>query len=302
MLKKLTIGISLGMTAAIGAAFAQPEPLIPNGSSPAGLHSSKKTDAADAVVFKTVSNQPLRLFVDKPAGWKASDHRPAFVFFHGGGWVGGGALNSRAQTQYFAGRGLVGISVEYRLLGAKTQEPPSTCCADAKSAMRYIRSHATELGIDPDRIAAAGGSAGGHLAAFVALVPGQDDPHDDLSVSPRPEALVLFNPVLDNGPKQEGGWGNDRVRDRVKEFSPAHNVSHGAPPTILFLGTKDQLVPVETLQRFQARMKEAGTRCELFLYPDQAHAFFNRPPYTLRTLTEADKFLVSLGWLKPPAI
>ena len=87
------------------------------------------------------------------------------------------------------------------------------CCADAKSALRYVRAHATELGIDPQRIAAAGGSAGGHLAAFTALVDGLDDPQDDLAVSCKPNALVLFNPVFNNGPDQ---WGHGRVGDRLQ--------------------------------------------------------------------------------------
>ena len=95
--------------------------------------------------------------------------------------------------------------------------------------MRYVRSHAEGLGIDPDRIAAAGGSAGGHLAVFTALVPGIDDPAEDLKVSCKPQALVLFNPVFNNGP---GQYGYKRVGQRFHDFSPAHNISKDTPPTI----------------------------------------------------------------------
>jgi dienelactone hydrolase len=152
-----------------------------------------------------------------------------------------------------------------------------------------VRSHASELGIDPKRIGAGGGSAGGHLAAFVGLVEGQDDPQDDLKLSAKADALVLFNPVFDNGP--DGGWGQARVGDRVQEFSPAHNISADDPPAIVFLGTRDNLIPVATVERFQAKMKAAGVRCEAVFYDGQPHGFFNDAPWKSRTLIEADKFL-----------
>ncbi|WP_422932015.1 alpha/beta hydrolase [Singulisphaera sp. PoT] len=129
------------------------------------------------------------------------------------------------------------------------------------------------------------------------MVEGQDDPDDDFSVSPRPDALILFNPVIDNGPN---GWGYARVKGRYKEFSPAHNVGKDAPPAIIFLGSADRLIPVKTIEDFQAEMRKEGVRCETVIYPDQPHGFFNKPPYTTKTLIEADKFLESLGWLSGP--
>lgn len=253
---------------------------------------------AAVLVYKTIGARSLHLYIDRPEGWRAGDRRPAFVFLHGGAWVGGNAETARAQTLYFSRRGMVGISVEYRLLARGSRDAPTICCQDAKSALRYVRAHGVELGIDSERIAGSGGSAGGHLVAFAAMVAGQDDPHDDLRVSPQPNALVLFNPVLDNGPKSAGGWGNERVGTQVTEFSPAHNVHRGVPPMILFLGRNDALVPVATLERFQARLQAVGTRCDLFLYEGLGHGFFNREPYTSETLREADKFLVTLGWTK----
>ena len=119
--------------------------------------------AADSVVYKTVGDRELKLFLDKPADWKAGDRRPALLFFFGGGWVGGKTGQFLAQSKYFATRGIVGLRAEYRVIPKGDPGPPTVCCEDAKSAMRYVRAHATELGIDPDRIGAAGGSAGGHL-------------------------------------------------------------------------------------------------------------------------------------------
>ena len=249
-------------------------------------------------VYKKVGNRELQLYVVKPADAKASDQRAALVLFHGGGWVGGGPTQFNDQATYLTSRGMVCVQVEYRLLDKSNEEPPVICVQDAKSAMRWVRSHAGELGIDPKRIGAGGGSAGGHLAAFVGLVDGGDDPQDDLQVSAKADALVLFNPVFDNGP--DGGWGQARVGDRVQEFSPAHNISADDPPAIVFLGTRDNLIPVATVKRFQANMKAAGVRCEAVYYDGQPHGFFNDAPWKSRTLLEADKFLASLGWLAGP--
>ena len=134
---------------------------------------------------------------------------------------------------------MVAICAEYRV-SSRHKTSPRECVQDGKSAMRWVRSHSSELGIDPHRIAAGGGSAGGHVAAATATVKGFDEPGEDITVSARPDALVLFNPVYDNGPK---GYGHDRVKDYWKEFSPLHNLDKTTPPTIVFLGTEDKLVP-----------------------------------------------------------
>lgn len=251
--------------------------------------------ASEDLVYKNVDGRELKLLVDKPPGWKADDKRPAILFFFGGGWVGGTPKQFERHSSYFASRGMVGIRVEYRTIDEGKDAPPLVCCADAKSAIRHVRAHAAELGIDPERIAGAGGSAGGHLAAFTALVDGLDDPQDDLKVSCKPDALVLFNPVFNNGP---GEWGHERVGKRYRDFSPAHNVRKGAPPTVVFLGTADKLIPVKVAEDFEAKMKKVGSRCDTHLYEGAGHGFFNAAPYYQQTVIESDKFLASLGWLK----
>ena len=246
-------------------------------------------------LYKQVEGRDLRLLVIKPPDWKATDQRPALVLFHGGGWTGGTPTQFNDQATYLAQRGLVCVQVEYRLV-KDISGPPTNCVRDAKSAMRWVRSHAAELGVDFNRIGAGGGSAGGHLAAFVGMVEGNDDPKDDVKISPKADALVLFNPVFDNGP--DGGWGMQRVGDRFKEFSPAHNITPDDPPAIVFLGRNDPLNGVPVVERFQSNMKKAGVRCETRFYDGQAHGFFNGEPWKTVTLIETDKFLTSLGWLK----
>ena len=259
------------------------------------LANAERAIGSETIVYKKVEGRELRLQVDKPDGWSARDRRPAILFFFGGGWVGGTPEQFKDQAIHFSKRGMVAVRVEYRVIPKGDKGPPIPCCRDAKSAVRHVRAHAAELGIDPTRIACAGGSAGGHLAAFTALVPGTDDPGDDRNISCKPDALILFNPVLDNGPM--GGWGNQRVGDSYRDYSPAHNIQKGAPPSIVFLGDQDKLIPVATLERFQTGMKAVGSRCETRIYPGAGHGFFNREPHKEQTLREADRFLVSLGWL-----
>ncbi len=251
-------------------------------------------------VYKKVDQRELKITIVNPPDWKASDQRPAMVFFHGGGWVGGKPVQFTPHSEYLATRGLVCLQVEYRLIKQGDPGPPMICVHDAKSAMRWVRSHAGELGIDPKRIGAGGGSAGGHLAAFVGMVEGLDDPQDDVKISPKANALALFNPVFDNGPEQ--GWGYKRVGIHFKEYSPAHNISADDPPALIFLGTKDNLIPVAVVERFKTNMEKAGVRCEAVFYEGQGHGFFNPKAGNMKfyyeTLLATDTFLGSLGWLK----
>jgi len=253
----------------------------------------------EARVYKRVGDRELKLHIVRPEGWKATDRRPAIVFYFGGGWVHGAPTQFNEHSVYFASRGLVCIQVEYRLVDRANPGPPLVCVYDARSSMRWVRSHAAELGIDPNRIASGGGSAGGHLAAHVGMVDALDDPADDKTVSPKSNAMVLFNPVLDNGP---GEYGAKLIGARYPEFSPAHNASRDDPPMILFLGSQDKLIPVVTVERLKANMEKAGVRCELRIYEGQGHGFFNAKggggKYYALTVREADKFLASLGWLK----
>src|SRR5262249_21999609 len=146
-----------------------------------------------------------------------------------GGWVSGGPWQFNEHAKYLATRGVVSLQVDYRLLLSNADhEAPLVCVQDAKSAMRWTRAHAAELGIDPQRIASGGGSAGRATTRFVGLVDGLDDPLDDKSISPASNAMLLFNPVFDNGPEE--GFRYDRVGLRYREFSPAHNVTSHAPP------------------------------------------------------------------------
>jgi acetyl esterase/lipase len=255
------------------------------------VHAAPKPD--ETVVYKTIGDAELTLHIFNPPNHESTNKSPAIIFFFGGGWITASPRQFYNQSMYLASRGMVAICADYRTR-EKYETSPKACVRDGKSAIRWVRSHADELGIDPNRIAAGGGSAGGHVAAATGTLIKFDEEGEDTSISCRPDALVLFNPVFDNGPD---GYGYDRVKEYWKEFSPMHNISKETPPTIVFLGTKDKLIPVATAEEYKERMEKAGVRCDLHLYKDQPHSFFNKARY-YETLLETDRFLISLGYLK----
>ncbi|MEL7534015.1 MAG: alpha/beta hydrolase [Bacteroidota bacterium] len=260
-----------------------------------------QAQAQELHLYKEIDTLKLYVEVYAPSTMTDSAELPAMVFFFGGGWKSGTREHFIHHAKYFAQRGIVCFLADYRIQN-KHQTDPFTSLMDAKSALRFIRSHAQEFKIDPDKIIASGGSAGGHLAAATALIKAYDAPSDDLAVSCVPNALVLFNPVIDNGP---GGYGFERVGEAFPNFSPLHNIREGAPPTIIFLGTNDRLIPVETAEYYTKVMERVGSRCELKLYEEGKHGFFNYQffEHYQATVEEADLFLQSLGYLQAePAV
>lgn len=247
------------------------------------------------VVYKTTPQGELKLDFFFPPEYRTDKKTPAIVFFHGGGWQSGGPSQFYRQSRHLADRGMIAVSAEYRL-GKKHGTSPIECVEDGKSAVRWLRAHAKDLGIDPDHLAAGGGSAGGHVAAATAMLTDFDDPQDDLSVSCRPNALVLFNPVIDNSPQ---GYGYGRVSKVWEKFSPLHNIRKNSPPAIFMLGTKDKLIPVSTGEKFKQLMEENGSSCELIIYEGEEHSFFNSSKFE-ETLQSADRFLTSHGYLPKP--
>jgi len=260
-------------------------------------------------VYKTIGDVKLNLYIFNPPGHQARDSRAAIVFFFGGGWRSGTPKQFEQQCRRLASRGMVAITADYRVFsrhGAKVVD----CVRDAKSAVRWVRQNARRLGIDPRRIAAGGGSAGGHLAAATGVIGGLEEPGEDTSISSQANALVLFNPAVILAPVAgaPAGKAPEVMRERAgidpEKISPYHHIAKGAPPTIIFHGKADTTVPYRTVELFCEKMTALGNRCELAGFEGQAHGFFNygRSGNTMyeETLKGADEFLVSRGFLERP--
>ncbi|MEO1993718.1 MAG: alpha/beta hydrolase [Planctomycetaceae bacterium] len=259
---------------------------------------------AEAMVYKTADGVRLKAIVFRPSGTQRDTLRPAIVFFFGGGWRNGSPQQFYEQCRYFSSRGMLAISAEYRV-ASRHQARVVDCVADANSAIRWLRQQSGMLRVDPERIAAAGGSAGGHLAAAVAALP-------DLNPGGRPNALMLFNPALDLAPAALGASSSDpkyvelsrRFGAPAEDLSPQAHVHPQMPPTLILHGRADTVVPFVQAQAFQRKMRGLGRRCDVAGYSEAGHGFFNfgrqKNRHFAETMRRADRFLVSLDYLQGP--
>jgi acetyl esterase len=253
--------------------------------------SGKNLEAlAEKVLYKNTPQEDMFLYILRPLV-KTKKALPAIVYFTGGGWVNGNVQGQIPNPAWFRDQGIIGIEADYRVK-SRHGTTPIECIQDAKSAIRFVRANAKKLGIDPNRIIAAGGSAGGHLAACTFL-DGGDAPGEDLKISSKPNGLVLHNPVLGEG------FGKDFF-DAHPEFSPINQVKKGWPPTILSNGTIDKTTPYLSAEKFTRLMNEAGNVCELITVKDAGHScdWPVNNPYFLPTIQRMTEFLIEQKLIK----
>lgn len=233
------------------------------------------------IVYKKVGERELSLHVFEPAGQKPPAKRAAIVFFHGGAWSIGNPDQFHYQCDYLAKRGMWAASAEYRLRTPGSGVKIADIVLDAQDAVRYVRSHAGDLSVDPDRIAAGGGSAGGHLAAATAVAPEANPPG---AVSGKANLLVLFNPAL--------FYPSAGKTVTLEQFTK------DTPPAILFFGTKDEMLHYGN--DCLAQSQRLGFPLRLVTARDAGHSFFNDQPWRDLTLRESDRFLAQHGYLQGP--
>ena len=263
---------------------------------------------AERMVYKSVGDVKLHVHIFRPTGKKSN--AAAIVFFFGGGWNHGTPAQFEQQCRYLASRGMVAMTAEYRIRNMHGTRAKA-CVEDGKSAVRWIRRTAKKLGEHPKQIAAAGGSAGGHVAACDGVIKGFEAKDEDSKISSVPNAMVLYNPpcVLAAVPERKDYLSAQAIAGMAarmgvapEQLSPWHNVSKGHPPTLVLHGEADSLVPFWTSKVFVEKMKKAGNQAELAAYPNQKHGFFNYGRGNAKmfsaTMKRTDEFLAKLGWLK----
>lgn len=245
-------------------------------------------------LYRSINGIDLRLHAFAPPNYTASSRVPAILFFFGGGWRRGTIEQFVPQSRHFAQRGMLAMVADYRVFD-RHRTTPFEAMADARSAVRWVRSRARELGVDPDRIVAAGGSSGGHIALSAAVFEDLDEPMEDQHISSMPNALVLFNPAVDTS-------GYERFGDRGREGSPLQHVRSRLPPTLILHGRADTTVPYSEVESFCAESKRMKNNCRLVGYEGAPHGFFNPQnaggKWYRETLVEADRFLTDIGYLR----
>ncbi len=291
--------------------------LLAAGAAPSGAQSTypPEMEGTTSEVYRTVDDVELRMYFCTPEDHAADARRPALVFFFGGGWRSGSPQQFLPHCRYLAERGMVAAVADYRV-SSRHGVTANESVKDAKSAVRWLRSNADRLGIDPDRIGAGGGSAGGHLAAATATLPGHDPDPD--GASPVPNALVLFNPATvlapvegDPPPTEEELERYAALENRFgappESMSPYHHLREGLPPTLIFHGDADRTVPHSTADRFCFGLRQHDARCDFVTYRGLDHGFFNfgrgegedRNKWYDDSVSRMDGFLFSLYWLDP---
>lgn len=243
-------------------------------------------------IYKEISGTQLNAHILSPVDVQANEKRPVFVFFHGGGWTQGSPQQWVDPCRLITPKGWVIILFQYRLC-TNDAITPVDCIKDAKSAIRWVRANADKLHVDPDKIVASGESAGGHLAASTAMITGINEYSDNLTISSEPNALVLFYPCLNT---DADNWFKKLLHNQIpiEQTSPFHQIRKGLPPTVIFHGTKDEIVPYSTIVEFQEKMNRFGNDCTLHTFENRGHGLSqNDVPEISRLTTE---FLKGLGW------
>lgn len=221
-------------------------------------------EGSESHVFRTVGATEMRVHAFRPQTKKGSPKPPIVVLFFGGGWMNGTVDQLAPVARHLAERGVIAILADYRTYcrnGVGVAEELD----DAKAAMIWVRRNAGTLGGDAKRVAALGGSSGGHLALGAALF--------GSSKSSRPDLLLLFYPCVDLTNPYELEYSAKAIGAHGRDLSPLYHLRKDMPPAYVFQGSEDPLL--EENRRYCDEAKALGARCEWQLFEGAAHGFFN---------------------------
>lgn len=252
-------------------------------------------------------NQDLTVWL--PDG-KATGSRPCVILVHGGGWLMGSRMQLRTYGEEFAKAGYVTASVSYRMM---SDYAFPYCLYDVKTAIRYLRSHAAEYGIDPERMVIFGESAGGHLAGLAAVTQPKDgfEGPGDTTVSSAVQAAIIFYGAVDLTQWKNAGEDGGRMKKGLKKFmddflsreypdvadpyahgSPVTYVDAGDPPTLFVHGTADGLVDIKQSKAMYEALKAKGVTTDFIEVGGAGHGFDHFSPSTRKEV-----FALILQWL-----
>ncbi len=284
---------AVALAAAVGAHASEPAPSV----------------VSDVAYLAAGRTEKLDLYLPAPP---ADGRLPTVVWIHGGGWTSGDKAEARAKEicGTLAGAGYVAASINYRL--GNDAWPQNLL--DCKEAVRFLRAHAAEYHVDPDRIAVAGGSAGGHLALMVGFTAGQKEfePAAGPGVSSAVRCIVdLYGPtdLLVHGQTDEKGEPTPMRKLMAKSLaafgvtsdeaellrvaSPVEHVAQDIPPVLILHGRADTTVDFSQSEKLDRLLREKGVEHEFVPLDGVGHTFNwetwnNRPlPRDLRPVALA---------------
>jgi acetyl esterase len=270
----MLVAMTRGRWMRIAVAVAVAAPMItvalaaPSGAAQGGV--TVKND----VTYRTVDGEQLGLDVYQPA--KKGKNRPAVVVVHGGAWSAGDKSWFAQQSNQLADRGFVAFSINYRLAPAHTYP---AAVEDVEAAVEWVRKHAKEYGVDPKRIGALGGSAGGHLVGVLAT-----DGKGSLKTGHRVAAVVSWSGPMDfvslapaAGTNAGGSFRTflgclpDACPDTYAAASPVTHVDKTDSP-MLIVNSTNELVPQSQADTMKAALDKAGVANQAIILPGSAHS------------------------------
>ncbi|MBI4578755.1 MAG: alpha/beta hydrolase [Planctomycetes bacterium] len=283
----------------------------PTASMPALLAVPPGVKKVADVEYARINDQPLLLDIYLPE----TEPRPlpVIVWIHGGAWAAGD--KSPCQIVSFSGKGYAIVSMNYRLTGV-AQFPAQI--NDCKAVVRWVRAHAAEYGFDPDRVGAAGGSAGGHLVALLGtsgdIKELEGDVGGNLKHSSRVQAVCDFcgptdftreDHVREPGRKQPailetalarllgGPW--EEKREAANMASPVYFITKDDPPFLIVHGDADRTIPLKHSQILYDKLKAAGLEATLHVIKDGGHGVGAYPGVLDMAAAFFDKHLKKAG-------
>jgi acetyl esterase/lipase len=246
--------------------------------------------------YKKIGNYSLDIHIFGQGRGVENNKKPAIVFFHGGSWSEGQASWHFEACRKYAAKGWTACSVEYRIYGAQGTLP-FAAVMDARSAIRWLREHGNELGIDTGRIVVTGNSAGGHLALATALADHWNEKTDHLKFSPVPNLILVNSGVYDLTDEKTAWIRKDLSNKKLaQQISPNNLVRKHLPPMLLIHSAADQNVPYASAQKFVSLMRAAGNKVEFKSLQDGGHFIFDHPKYTPAVFAWRKEFLHTLGY------
>lgn len=260
------------------------------------------------IEYGNVDGRSLKLDLYQPTD--VDGPAAGLIFIHGGAWKGGKKEDYRYYCLLFAQKGYVVTSIEYRLLKEKIYP---AAIQDCKCAVRWMRANAFELGVDPDRLAAIGGSAGGHLSMMVGYssdVPGFEGNGGHADVSSAVRCIVnIYGPTdLTTDFVRENEYANRATKEFLgkrlqedealfEEASPITYVDADDPPTLILHGTIDDIVPINQGDLLAAKLTEVGVPYLYDRLPGWPHSMDVAKPVNDRCVWLMERFLAE--YLKP---
>lgn len=238
-------------------------------------------------VFKKVNGVSLEAHLFYPKGFQENNAHSAYLFFHGGGWAIGTPEWGYGNARTMADRGMLAITFEYRLADVHGSDL-FACIEDVQSAISWARQHADEFRINPEKIVAAGFSAGAHLAAAAAIL----KPSSTLPSSAIPNALIMHSSSYN---LTKSSFFEAMTGGKAKSVSLYHQLKPGLVPSIFFHGVHDHLAPISEFEEFIGKMQSLDNDFEHHIFQNTGH-FFRNPQSReeVKRLTEA--FLSKRGF------